>query len=156
MTGYREKPVLSFYSQPFLYPVDGKLCRGGRGPQFIFSLQLGSYGHLVEGVSQSDGHVVLRNWHQQGKTGYRLKEGTVCPQGNVATVTSSLVCQGTIMGHTLTICYKPLANCSMCNVLLSWIPSQRPIHTCSHLLWGASLFDLQEAFLHMCTQGSLP
>ena len=57
--------------------MDGKLCPGGRWSQFIFSLQLGSYGHLVEGFSGSGGHVVLRNWHQQGKTGYRLKEGTV-------------------------------------------------------------------------------
>ena len=57
--------------------MDGKLCPGGRGPQFIFSLSLGSYGHLVEGFSGSGGHVVLRNWNQQGKTGYRLKEGTV-------------------------------------------------------------------------------
>ena len=24
VTGFREKPVLSLYSQPFLYPIDGK------------------------------------------------------------------------------------------------------------------------------------
>ena len=76
MTGFREKQVLSFYSQHFLYHIYGKLCPGGRGPQFVFSLQLGSCGHAVEGVSQlgghavegvswSRGHVVLRNWHSR-------------------------------------------------------------------------------------------
>ena len=141
MTGYREKSVLSFYSQPFLlYPIDGKLCPGGRVPQFIFSLQLGSYGHLVEGVSQLGGHVVLRNWHQQGKTGYRLKEGTVCPPGQCGHCDFIPCLSGTTMGHILTIRYEPLENCSMCNVFLSWIPSQRTIHTCSHLLWGGLPF----------------
>ena len=52
-TGLREKPVPSFYSQHFLCPIDGKLCPGGRGPQFIFRPQLGSCGHVVEGVSLS-------------------------------------------------------------------------------------------------------
>ena len=60
--------------QPFLYPINGELSPGGRGPQFIFSPQLGSCGHIVEGVSWSGGHIVLRNWHQQRKTGYCLKE----------------------------------------------------------------------------------
>ena len=67
--------------QPFLYPINGELSPGGRGPQFIFSPQLGSCGHIVEGVSWSGGHIVLRNWHQQRKTGYRLKEETGCPPG---------------------------------------------------------------------------
>ena len=57
-----------------LYPIDGKLCPKGRGSQFIFSLQLGSCDHVVIGVSQAGGHIVLRNWHQQGKTGHCLKE----------------------------------------------------------------------------------
>ena len=47
VTGFREKPALFFYSQPFLYPIDGKLCPGERGPQFIFSPQLGSHGRVV-------------------------------------------------------------------------------------------------------------
>ena len=85
--------MLYFYSQPFLYPIDGKLCPGGRGLQFIFSPQLGSYGHLVEGVSQSGGHIVLRNWHQQEKQDITLRKVQSAHQGNVATVTSSLVCQ---------------------------------------------------------------
>ena len=51
VTGFRVKLVLSFYSQPFLYPINGKLCPGGRGPQFIFGLQLGSCGQVVEGIS---------------------------------------------------------------------------------------------------------
>jgi len=40
----------------------------------------------------------------------------------------------------------------LCNFLLRWIPPQRPVGICPHLLWdGApSLFDLQGAFLHMC------
>ena len=75
MTCFREKQVLSFYSQHFLYHIDGKLCPGGRGPQFVFSLQLGSCGHVVEGVSQLGGHVVegvswscsLEKLAQQGK-----------------------------------------------------------------------------------------
>ena len=99
VSGFREKPVLSLYSQPFLCPINVKLCPEGRGPLFIFSLQLGSCDHVVRGVSWSGGHIVLRNWHQQGKTGYRLKEETGCHQGNVTTVTSSLVCQVTIMGY---------------------------------------------------------
>ena len=81
LTGFGEKPALSFYRQPFLYPINGELSPGGRGPQFIFSPQLGSCGHIVEGVSWSGGHIVLRNWHQQRKTGYRLKEETGCPPG---------------------------------------------------------------------------
>ena len=32
VAGFREKPVLALYSQPFLYPIDGKLCPEGRGP----------------------------------------------------------------------------------------------------------------------------
>ena len=51
VTGFRVKLVLSFYSQPFLYPINGKLCPGGRGPQFTFGPLLGSCGHIVEGVS---------------------------------------------------------------------------------------------------------
>ena len=74
LTGFGEKPALSFYRQPFLYPINGELSPGGRGPQFIFSPQLGSCGHIVEGVSWSGGHIVLRNWHQQGKMGHCLKE----------------------------------------------------------------------------------
>ena len=31
-SGFREKPVLSLYSQPFLYLIDGKLHPNGRGP----------------------------------------------------------------------------------------------------------------------------
>ena len=42
MTDFREKPVLTLYSQPFLYPIDGKLCPEGRGTLLIFSLKLGS------------------------------------------------------------------------------------------------------------------
>ena len=110
LTGFREKPALSCYSQPFLYPMGGELCPGGRGPQFIFSPQLGSCGHAVEGVSQLGGHIVLRNGHQQGETGYCLQGKQVAHPGNVATVTSSLVCQGTTMGHILTIYYEPLVN----------------------------------------------
>ena len=36
----------------------------------------------------------------------------------------------------------------MCNFLLRWIPPQRPVGACPHLLWGgtSSLFDPQEAF----------
>ena len=83
--------MLSFHSQHFLYPIDGKLFPRGRGPQLIFSPQLGSCGHLVKGFSWSGGQGVLRNWHQQGKTGYRLKGKIGCRQDNVATVTSSLV-----------------------------------------------------------------
>ena len=73
-SGFREKPVLPFYSQPFLYCIDGKLCPRGRGPQVILSPQLGSYGHVVEGVSRLDGQVVLRNWHRQGKQGIALRK----------------------------------------------------------------------------------
>ena len=51
VTGFREKPVLTLYSQPFLYPTDGKLCPEGRGPLLILSLQLGSCDHVVGGVS---------------------------------------------------------------------------------------------------------
>ena len=50
-TDVGEKPVLTLYSQPFLYPIDGKLCPEGRGPLLIFSLQLGSSDHVVGGVS---------------------------------------------------------------------------------------------------------
>ena len=49
--GFREKPVPSLHSQPFLYPIDGKLCPEGRGPLLIFSPQLGSSDHVVGGVS---------------------------------------------------------------------------------------------------------
>ena len=31
VTGFREKPVLSLYSQTFLYPINGLLCPEGRG-----------------------------------------------------------------------------------------------------------------------------
>ena len=31
VTGFREKPVLSVYSQLFLHPIDGILCPEGRG-----------------------------------------------------------------------------------------------------------------------------
>lgn len=31
LTGFREKPALSFYSQPFLYPINGELSPGGGG-----------------------------------------------------------------------------------------------------------------------------
>ena len=103
VTGFREKPVLSFHCQSFLYPISGKFCSGGREPQFICSQQLGSYGHVVERVSLSGGHIVLRKWHHQGKTGCHLK----VIQGNVATVISSLVCQVTTMSHILTTCYEP-------------------------------------------------
>ena len=110
MTDFREKSVLSLYSQPFLYPIDGKLCPEGRGAHFIFSPQMGSSDHLVEGVSWLGGHVVLENWHQQGKAGYCLKERTGCPPENVAAATSPLTCQVTTMAHSLTICCEPLAN----------------------------------------------
>ena len=73
-------------------------------------MQLGSCVHIVRGVLWLGGHVVLRNWHQQGKTGYHLKEKAGCPQGNVATETSSLVSQVTTVGHILTICYEPLVS----------------------------------------------
>ena len=79
MTDFREKSVLSLYSQPFLYPIDGKLCPEGRGAHFIFSPQVGSSDNLAEGVSWLGGHVVLENWHQQGRPGYCLKEKTGCP-----------------------------------------------------------------------------
>ena len=41
---------------------------------------------------------------------------------------------------------------------LRWIPPQRPMGAWSHFLQGGapSLFNPQEAFLHMCRQGSLP
>ena len=117
LTGFREKPALSFYSQPFLYPINGELSPGGRGPQFIFSPQLGSCGHTVEGVSLS-GHIVLRNWHEQGETGYCLQEKQDTHQSNVTTVTSSLVCQVTTMGHLLTICYEPLVNANVAAFLI--------------------------------------
>ena len=84
---------------------------------FIFSPQLGSCDHVVRGVSWSGGHIVLRNWHQQGKTGYRLKEETGCHQGNVATVTSSLVCQVTTVGRFLNNMYEPLVDPSKYNGL---------------------------------------
>ena len=63
-TGSREKPVLTLCSHPFLHPIEGDLCPEGRGPWFIFSLQLGSCDHAVRGVSQLGDHVILRNWHQ--------------------------------------------------------------------------------------------
>ena len=47
-------------------------------------------------------------WAPAGKTGYRLKEKAGCPQGSVATETSSFVCQVTTVGHILTIRYEPL------------------------------------------------
>ena len=49
MTGFIEKSGLSFYSQPWLHPFNGELCPRGRGPQFIFSLQLGSCSHILKG-----------------------------------------------------------------------------------------------------------
>ena len=49
MIGFREESGLSFYSQPSLYPINGELCPRGRGPQFIFSLRLESYSHVVKG-----------------------------------------------------------------------------------------------------------
>ena len=107
VTGFREKPVLSFYSQPFLY---GKLCPGGRAPQFIFSPQLGSCGHVVQGVSWLGGHVVLRNWHQQGKTGYRLKEKTGCPPKQCGHCDFTPCLSGHHNGRFLTTWYKPLVN----------------------------------------------
>ena len=67
----------------------------------------GSWGlsGLVEGVSWLGGHIVLRNWHQQEKVGWKKQDAR---WGKVATVTSSLVCQVTTMVHILTICYEPL------------------------------------------------
>ena len=46
----------------------------------------------------------------------------------------------------------------MHNFLLGWIPLPKPVDTFPHLLWGeaCSLLGPQEAFLHMCRQGSLP
>ena len=79
-SGFREKPVLSFYSQPFLHRIDGKLRPRGRGPQVTLSPQLGSYGHIVEGVSRLGGQGVLRSWRRQGKAGCRLK-GNRMPSG---------------------------------------------------------------------------
>ena len=74
---------------------------------FILSPQLESCGHIVKGVSWSGGHVVLRNWHQQGKTGYRLKEKTGSRQGNVATAISPLV-SGHHHGPYFNYSYEPL------------------------------------------------
>ena len=51
--------------------------------------------------AETGGHVVLRHWHQQGKTGYCFKEKTAHHQGIVVTVTSSLVCQVTYNGPFL-------------------------------------------------------
>ena len=110
LTGFREKPALSCYSQPFLYPTGGELCPGGRGPQFIFSPQLGSCGHVVEGVSQSGGHIVLRNWHQQGKTGYRLKEETGCPPGPGGRCDFTPCMSGCHNGPYFNYSYEPLVN----------------------------------------------
>ena len=57
--------------------------------------------------------------------------------------------------HTWLV-HRPFLRC-LRNFFLSWIPSQRPAGTCPHLLWGGapSLFDPQEAWLHMCRQGGL-
>ena len=110
LTGFREKPALSFYSQPFLYPINGELSPGGRGPQFIFSPQLRSCGHIVEGVSRSGGHIVLRNWHQQRKTGYRLKEETGCPPGPGGRCDFISCLSGRHNGPYFNYSYEPLVN----------------------------------------------
>ena len=102
MTGFREKPALSFDSQPFLYPVDGELCPGERGPQFIFSPQLGSCGHVVEGVSRSGGHIVLRNWNQQRETG--------CPPGPGGRCDFIPCLSGRHNGPYFNYSYEPLVN----------------------------------------------
>jgi len=110
LTGFREKPALSFYSQPFSYLINGELSPRGRGPQFIFSPQLGSCGHIVEGVSWSGGHIVLRNWHQQRKTGYCLKEETGCPPGPGGRCDFIPCLSGRHNGPYFNYNYKPLVN----------------------------------------------
>ena len=102
MTGFREKPALSFDSQPFLYPVDGELCPAERGPQFIFSPLLGSCGHVVEGVSRSGGHIVLRNWNQQRETG--------CPPGPGGRCDFIPCLSGRHNGPYFNYSYEPLVN----------------------------------------------
>ena len=42
-------------------------------------MQLGSCDHVVRGISPSGGHVVLRNLHQEGKTGITLRENRLPP-----------------------------------------------------------------------------
>ena len=100
-------------ANPFYTVLMGNCAPEG----FILSPQLESCGHIVKGVSWSGGHVVLRNWHQQGKTGYHLKEKTGSCQGNVATAISPLVCQVTTMDHILTTAMSPLRALTLALVL---------------------------------------
>ena len=71
-------------NQCFLFTANPSytVSMGNCAPEgFILSPQLESCGHIVEGVSWLGGRVVLRNWHQQGKTGYHLKEKNRKPSG---------------------------------------------------------------------------
>ena len=108
-TDWLERETSALLLQPTLL-IRYELCPGGRGPQFIFSLQLGSCGHIVKEVSQSGGHIVLRNWHQQRKTGYRLKEETGCPPGPGGRCDFTPCMSGCHSGPYFNYSYEPLVN----------------------------------------------
>ena len=107
-TGLREKPVPSFYSQHFLCPIDGKLCPGGRGPQFIFRPQLGSCGHVVEGVSLSGWSGSLEKLVPAGKNRIMPYGKTECRPGQCGHCDFIPCLSDHHNGPILTVRFEPL------------------------------------------------